>query len=118
MRNETIRRPLDDGTGLTLLKAMCVEITQYLDRAQKVISDEIGSYPTPIPRCDAQFNHLYEQRTRVSETLIRMAALVDGNLPRTDYLDSITAFVDSAPFTDDAGERNLKSRLKAALANL
>jgi hypothetical protein len=118
MRNETLRRPIDDGTDLVRLKAMCGEITQYLDRAQKAISDEIGNYPTPIPRCDAQFNHLYEQRTRLSDQLNRIAALGDGKITRADYVESITTFVDAAPFTDDAGERDLKSRLKAALANL
>jgi len=26
---------------------------------------EIRAYPTPIPRCDAQFNHLLEERERI-----------------------------------------------------
>jgi hypothetical protein len=30
---------------------------------------EIRAYPTPIPRCDAQFNHLMEERDRVRKLL-------------------------------------------------
>jgi hypothetical protein len=30
---------------------------------------EIRSYPTPIPRCDAQFNHLMEERDRIVRAL-------------------------------------------------
>ena len=29
------------------------------------IDAEIRAYPTPIPRCDAQFNHLLEERERL-----------------------------------------------------
>ena len=30
---------------------------------------EIRAYPTPIPRCDAQFNHLIEERDRIRRLL-------------------------------------------------
>ena len=30
---------------------------------------EIRAYPTPIPRCDAQFNHLMEERDRIRRLL-------------------------------------------------
>ena len=35
---------------------------------------EIRSYPTPIPRCDAQFNHLLEERDRIRRLLEDAAA--------------------------------------------
>ena len=33
---------------------------------------EIRSYPTPIPRCDAQFNFLFEQREKVVRELAEL----------------------------------------------
>jgi hypothetical protein len=35
---------------------------------------EIRAYPTPIPRCDAQFNHLMEERDRIRRLLEEVAA--------------------------------------------
>ena len=35
---------------------------------------EIRAYPTPIPRCDAQFNHLMEERDRIRRLLEEIAA--------------------------------------------
>jgi hypothetical protein len=37
-----------------------------LERAGRLIADQIGSYPTPVSGCDAQFNHLLEERHRIS----------------------------------------------------
>lgn len=36
-----------------------------LEKRRRQLDDEIRAYPTPIPRCDAQFNHLYEERARI-----------------------------------------------------
>ena len=36
-----------------------------LDARRKQLDEEIRGYPTPIPRCDAQLNHLYEERARI-----------------------------------------------------
>lgn len=36
-----------------------------LEARRKVLDDEIRAYPTPIPRCDAQFNFLMEERARI-----------------------------------------------------
>ena len=38
------------------------------------IDAEIRAYPTPIPRCDAQFNHLLEERERLRALLEEAAA--------------------------------------------
>ena len=39
-----------------------------LDRVQA----EIRKYPPPIPACDAYFNHLLEERGRISDELTRL----------------------------------------------
>ena len=48
-----------------------------LEARRKQLDDEIRSYPTPIPRCDAQFNHLFEERARVMRELAELRATSD-----------------------------------------
>jgi glutamate/tyrosine decarboxylase-like PLP-dependent enzyme len=52
---------LDDATS-------CALRGRLLERKRR-LDDEIHAYPTPIPRCDAQFNHLMEERSRVVQAL-------------------------------------------------
>ena len=40
-----------------------------LEARRRELDAEIRAYPTPIPRCDAQFNHLMEERARIVEEL-------------------------------------------------
>jgi hypothetical protein len=50
-------------------------------RARVSLDEEIRTYPTPIPRCDAQFNFVYEQRARLSQWLNQLDAALDGGQP-------------------------------------
>lgn len=43
--------------------------TELLQSALKRVADEIHRYPTPISGCDAQFNHLLAERTRIESAL-------------------------------------------------
>ena len=40
-----------------------------LEEEKRRLDAEIRAYPTPIPRCDAQFNHLFERRAEVVRAL-------------------------------------------------
>lgn len=40
-----------------------------LEARRKQLDEEIRAYPTPIPRCDAQFNFLMEERSRIVREL-------------------------------------------------
>lgn len=42
---------------------------QKLETARSKLIAEIRNYPTPIAGCDVQFNHLIEERTRISAAL-------------------------------------------------
>ena len=53
--SENAARPADDRPALAV----------ELDRIKK----EIAAYPGPIAGCDAQFNHLLEERQRLLEAL-------------------------------------------------
>ncbi|HKW37444.1 MAG TPA: hypothetical protein VJO54_06520 [Burkholderiales bacterium] len=90
------------------ITALAGGIVEHLHGVRERLAGEIRTYPTPIPRCDAQFNHLYEQQGRLLRDLDRIEAT----------RESIERFVASAPYTDDAAERDFRSRVKAALAAL
>lgn len=46
-----------------------------LEGLKRDVVAEIHAYPAPIPRCDAQFNHLLEERDRILDELRRLAEL-------------------------------------------
>jgi len=118
MRTLTSPRAIDRTEDLATLKSLWKDVLDDLHRRKRLIDDEIGRYPTPIPRCDAQFNHLYEQRARLACELDRIDALAEKNLKRQDYIGLIEQFVASAPYTDDAAEQRLRSRLKSDLSTV
>ena len=58
------------------LESMREEIRLHLEDLRRALAAEILSYPTPIPRCDAQFNHLYEQQAKLTtEEIGRVTAI-------------------------------------------
>jgi hypothetical protein len=116
MSTATSPRAIGRKEDLALLKSLWKEIRDDLYRSKQAIGEEIRRYPTPIPRCDAQFNHLYEQQARLARELDRIGALAEKSLKREDYIELIGRFVASAPYADDAAERQLRSRLKSELS--
>jgi hypothetical protein len=116
MSTATSSRAIDRKEDLATLRSLWKEIKDDLHRSRQVIGEEIRNYPTPIPRCDAQFNHLYEQQARLARELDRIAALAEKSLEREDYIELIERFVASAHYADDAAERQLRSRLKSELS--
>jgi chorismate mutase len=49
-----------------------------LEARRRQLDEEIRAYPTPIPRCDAQFNHLFEERARIVRELAELQSGRDG----------------------------------------
>ena len=93
------------GVAETTLAA---EIMAHLHELRRRLSEEIRTYPTPIPRCDAQFNHLYEQLGRLSRDL---DAIEGAKSERA----AAAAFLATKPYTDDQSERDFRARVKAAI---
>jgi len=93
------------------ITAIASEIVEHLHGVRSRLTEEIRSYPTPIPRCDAQFNHLYEQ-------LGRLARDLDGFESGSSDRALIERFIASAPYTDDPSERDFRSRVRTALQSL
>jgi len=96
------------------LESMWNEIKVHLEDRRRALAAEIRDYPTPIPRCDAQFNHLYEQQARLAQELDRIGALAGKNPKREDCVELIERFIASAPYTDDGAERSLRSSIASA----
>lgn len=97
------------------LAACCRDARAYLARARQLLDEEIRTYPTPIPRCDAQFNHLYEQRTRATYLLERMNAALGEAADRDAIAKALAEFVDD-PGPHDADRQALAARINTALA--
>jgi hypothetical protein len=89
------------------------EVRDFLQQVKSRLDEEIRCYPTPIPRCDAQFNHLFEERARLNGALERIEAARSG-----DSIDLLAEFVRSPAYRDDAAEAELRARIAAALSSL
>jgi len=98
------------------LESMRNEIRLHLKDLRRTLAAEIRNYPTPIPRCDAQFNHLYEQQARLARDLDQIGAPAGKSPKRADAIELIRRFVASAPYMDDPAERQLRTRLEAELS--
>jgi len=107
-----------DGADLTVLKSLWEGVLADLRRRKGQIDAEIRGYPTPIPRCDAQFNHLHEQQVRLARELDRVGALSEERPAWTDYVAMIERFIGSEPYTDEPEERELRSTLRTRLSAL
>ena len=58
-----------------------------LEALQHSVADEIRGYPTPIPACDAQFNHLLELRGLLPGELARLDRTAqDGSATPGDFI--------------------------------
>ena len=110
MSTEVSSRERND---LAALASLWEEIVEHLHRRRRSLAEEIRTYPTPITRCDAQFNHLYEQQARLARELDSVDA---GKMTRAEYLDSIARFIASAPYSDDAEERDFRARIRRELS--
>jgi hypothetical protein len=116
MPSPTSRTKTHGAPDSAKLASMWNEIRLHLEDRRRSLAAEIRNYPTPIPRCDAQFNHLYEQLARLARDLDRIGALARKNSKRGGTIELIVRFVASAPYTDDPAERQLRSRLETELA--
>ena len=91
------------------------EICNFLAITQRRVDTEIRSYPTPIPRCDAQFNHLYDQRSRIARRLHAVEDALAAPVTDTALAGALGAWRDEPPCTDGDAERDLRARLVALL---
>ncbi len=112
----TSRLPMLAQADRRRLEPMCVELRDYLAGVKRSLDEEIRTYPTPIPRCDAQFNYLYEQRSRLARILDLVGTALDRCDGSLDLVDAIAEFTGSPSFNESAEEQGLRERLRAELS--
>ena len=91
------------------------EIQRWLTAVRASLAAEIRSYPTPIPRCDAQFNHLVEQRDRLSRLLNELDAVLDRGDDGAELRRFLEQLPDVPPFGDSIEERSLRDHIDIEL---
>ena len=94
------------------LAALVADIEKVLVAARAALDAEIRDYPTPIPRCDAQFNALYEQRSRIARELAAIGAASADRSPAS-YRRIVDDFVRASAFSDLPAEAALRERAAA-----
>ena len=99
------------------LKSLLAEFRDQLMSTKCRIDAEIRDYPTPIPRCDAQFNHLYEQRTLLADQVARANAAADELVKSGEVSASIHDLIESGALSGMEADR-LRARLRAELTRL
>jgi hypothetical protein len=112
----TARHPVASPDDLVVLRSVCRDVRDCLEQAKRSLDEEIRAYPTPIPRCDAQFNGLYEQRTRLAQALVLANTAVEGSAGPEELTSFARYFVHSPPCADGRDEAELRSRLREALS--
>ena len=98
------------------LRSIAVELRDYVARVRASVDDEIRTYPTPIPRCDAQFNFVYEQRGRLTELLNVLDSGLERGDPPSQLASVIAGFVASSPLRESDEERALRKRLAVVVS--
>ena len=70
----TDRKPASDWQQSAT--ARLAELKQSFQIARRRVNESIGSYPTPIPACDAQFNALLDRRRWLTAGIGRIDAML------------------------------------------
>jgi hypothetical protein len=96
--------------AIGLLSTTWDMVKACLESERERLRAEIRAYPTPIPRCDAQFNHLIEKRERLFQELARLDA-ARSSAVAGDAATRVEEFIDSSGSLDDDAKLRLKSAL-------
>jgi hypothetical protein len=104
---ETSSRELSSST--TDAQSIWRQIRAHLEEARQRLSTEISNYPAPRPACDADFNHLLEERARIADELNRLPTA--ATLAPAKARHEIEAFITESPFLDTAGKRKFGAML-------
>ena len=98
--------PPSEGTEFKELN----EFKLQLQKVKSHINKEIGNYPSPIPACDAQFNYLLEERSKISVALKQVDNLLRKCQTEIVELEAIEEIIKTSNQIDDS----MAARLIAA----
>lgn len=114
MNTVTTTRAIGNEDELGGIEHRLREVRGHLREMKHRLDDEIRHYPTPIPRCDAQFNHLFEQRARLIQALERIDAASSG----AESTELLKEFIRSPAYLDEPAEAELRARLGSELSRV
>jgi hypothetical protein len=97
------------------LQELALELQRWLTDARAAVAAEIRGYPPPIPRCDAQFNHLVEQREHLSRLLTDVDVALDRRDEEARLRIVLAKLVDLPACGESIEERDLRDRIGAEL---
>lgn len=84
------------------LEAIWLDIRTHLEKKKRQVYEAIVNYPPPIPACDVQFNHLLEERTRITQELRRAQEIAGDGANSSDSVRLLREFIDTCTDIDDA----------------
>jgi hypothetical protein len=116
MTTATTAQEIDRNADICALDELLREVADHLRYVQRSLNEEIRGYPTPIPRCDAQFNHLVEERGRLYRALERIEASAAPTPSRANCADLLEEFAASPRYIEDAAEEEIRARVKIGLS--
>jgi len=96
-------------------QGLALELQRWLTHTRAAVAGEIRSYPTPIPRCDAQFNHLVEQREHLSRLLADLDVALDRRNGEAQLRVVLAKLMDLPACGESIEERDLRDRIGAEL---
>jgi hypothetical protein len=115
MSTVTTRREIGNEENPDGIEHRLSEVRDHLRKMKQRLDEEIRRYPTPIPRCDAQFNHLFEQRARLNRALERLDSTAGT---QAESIELIEEFVRSPAYLDEPAEATLRARLGSELSRV
>ena len=115
---DTSRSTSAEESERELIQSIWAVVRDHLEVSSDRIREEIRNYPLPIPACDEQYNHLLQQRDRISRELGRMHESSKGCLTAKDTIVQLEEFMRSSDFVDAQAEQRIRSALKDQLAKL
>ncbi len=96
MQTEDDQSEANDRSDSSPVDSTLKTFVVYLEAKKTGIIEEIRAYPSPIPACDAQFNYLLEQRTKLSHELDRLHRIDKGVLSAESGMKRLREFIESS----------------------
>lgn len=96
---------MDRQTKIAQAMAALDRIARHLEAERTSVKAQLAAYPAPIPACDAQYNHLAEERRRLTAELARVAAARREILASADPLAALDRFQATSPHLAQAARR-------------
>lgn len=75
-------------------------LLQFLEQKRRKIAEEIRAYPPPIPACDAQFNYLLAERSKLSREIRELQEMKEDISLDKNNSKQFRAFIEKSVYVD------------------